>query len=70
MTTERKYICAFTAMGSNYPEYMNVSRHGDEIEIIMREKSSDGKEGKTSSVRFPAVLFGIMLEDANKNMKD
>ena len=67
--TERKYICAFTALHNDYPEYINVSQHGDEVEVTVRTKrQDDGSEGITTSVRFPAILFKLMLEDANKNL--
>lgn len=69
MATERKYICAFTAMGNTYPEFVNVSQYGDEIEISGREKAGpDGKEGKSFSVRLPKVVFEIMLSDAQNNL--
>lgn len=65
---DRKYICAFTALHNNYPEYMNVTQYGDEMEVTLREAAKEeGKEGRTISVRIPAVLFGLMLEEANKN---
>jgi hypothetical protein len=56
-------------MGSEYPEYINVSQHGDEVEVIVRAKrQEDGREGATTSVRFPKVVFELMLEDARKNL--
>ncbi len=63
-----KYLAVFTAMGCDYPEYVNFYQHGDEVEITVRDKRKpDGGEGAVSSLRFPCVLFDLMLEDIKKN---
>lgn len=65
-----KYICAFTELGTNYPQFFNAYQHGDEIELTMRDKvKDDGTCGGLVTMRIPAVLFGVMLEDAKKNFK-
>lgn len=69
MSIKGKYICAFTAMGDSYPEYFNAYQYGDEIELTMREKPVNGTEGTVTSVRLPTIVFKLMMEDVQKNLK-
>lgn len=65
-----KHIAAYTALGAIYPEYLNISQDGDDIVVTVRSKvGDDGKCGETVSVKFPKVVFDLMLEDINKNYK-
>ena len=45
-------IYAYTAPGTNYPEFISVNMLGDEVEIIVRTAAwGDGTCGNTASIR-------------------
>lgn len=50
----RETLFSWTAPGSNYPRYVNVSRDGEDVIFTIREASGvDGKCGHTSSICIP-----------------
>jgi hypothetical protein len=65
VTADRKFLGAFTGLGMSLPPYVNFSQEGDEVVLTARQHVDDG--GRELTMRFPAVLFGLMLEDFNKN---
>jgi hypothetical protein len=49
MTMDNRNIFAFTAPGSNFPEYVSINRRDEEIYITVRSPSG----GHTAEMRLP-----------------
>jgi hypothetical protein len=61
----KKYLGAVTALGVDQPQFMNFSQDGDKVYLTVRSSVAEGS--REIATVFPAVLFGLMLADLNKN---
>lgn len=53
----KETIFAYTAPGSNYPAYVNISREGGQVTIIARGPADGYNCGHTVQVRVPLEAF-------------
>jgi hypothetical protein len=67
-----KYLAAVTALGSQYPAYINFSRDEEtgDVRIAGRQESQpDGNEGQPFELRLPSVCVELMFEEGLRNLR-
>lgn len=61
-------LAAYTAPGSNYPEYLSANAEGDYVTVIMRGPPVDGREGPQAQLILPTPQFTAWLAGAQNTL--